>query len=104
MQSINKYAANLSLFKTLTTLSKKFVFPSGERSFAFIFLKSLIMVVTVCLGKQNPCSICSIFSLCIESNALSNSTNSSVASRFFAHTPSMIGQIVRNCEFADRFL
>ena len=42
------------------------------------------MVVTVSLERPWARSICSIFFLCIESNALEKSTNKSVTSSFFA--------------------
>ena len=41
------------------------------------------MVVTVSLGRPYARIICSIFPLCMESNALEKSTNNSVASRVF---------------------
>ena len=44
----------------------------------------------VSLGKLYASSICSIFSLCMESKALAKSTNNIVACRFFACTPSKI--------------
>ena len=69
---------------------EKSVSPSGEGIIAFVFLQSIIIAVTISLGRLYDSSICSIFPLCIESNDLKNSTNSSVASRFFAHTPSKI--------------
>ena len=46
--------------------------------------------------------VCSTFVLCMESNALKNSKNRCVASRFFARTPKIWG-IVRICNFVDRF-
>ena len=41
------------------------------------------MAVAVSLGRQYARSICSSFSLCMESNALEKSMNKSIASRFF---------------------
>ena len=41
------------------------------------------MAETVSLGRPYARSICSIFRLCMESNALGKSTNKSVASSFF---------------------
>ena len=55
---------------------KKFASPSSEWTIAFMFLKSIIITVTV--GS----SICSLF-LCMKSNVLEKSTNNSVALRFF---------------------
>ena len=40
----------------------------------------------------------------MESKALEKSSNSSVASRFFARILPMIRWIVKNCEIAERFL
>ena len=48
--------------------------------------------------------ICSIFPLWIESKSLVKSTNSIVASRFFARTPSRILRIVNICEVVHLFL
>ena len=45
-----------------------------------------------------------IFPLCMDSNAMEKSTNSSVALRFFALTSSMMQRIVRIYEVMDRFL
>ena len=55
------------------------------------------------LGRPYANSTCSIFSLCMESNALENSLNHSVASRLFACTLSMIQQVVRICDIVDPF-
>ena len=56
------------------------------------------MATTVSLGEPSASSICSIFSLCMES------TNNNVASKFFARTPSRIRRIVKICEVVDLFL
>ena len=48
-------------------------------------------------------SICSIFPLCMESNALEKSTNDSVISRILTRTPK-IQRIVKICDVVDRFL
>ena len=46
------------------------------------------MAATVSLGRLLARSICSIFPLCMESNALEKSINNSVASRFLhEHLP-----------------
>ena len=49
-------------------------------------------------------SVCSIFPLSMESNALDKSMNSSVALKFFARIPSMIRWIVRIYYVVFRFL
>ena len=54
---------------------KKSVSPSGERTFTFVFLYSFIMAATVSLGRSYARGICSIFSLCMESNASEKSTS-----------------------------
>ncbi len=54
------------------------------------------MAATVSFGSPGARSICSIFPLCIESNALEKSTNNIVASSFFALTPSIIRRIANN--------
>ena len=64
----------------------------------------IIIAVTVSLGKPYAISICSIFSLCMESINVGKSTGSSVASRIFARTHSMIRRIVRLQKAVDRFL
>ena len=56
------------------------------------------------MGRLYAISICFIFSLCMESNALEKFITNSVAKRFFARTPSMIQRIVRICDLVDRFL
>ena len=70
----------------------------------FIIRVRIIIAVTVSLGTLCTSSICYIFHLCIESNALKKSTNSSVALRFFANTFLMIRQIITICEVVKRFL
>ena len=52
-----------------------------QRTFTFVFLYSIIMAETVSLGSLLVRSICSIFPLFMELNALENLTNS-VALRF----------------------
>ena len=69
----------------------------------FMFLQSILIALTVSLGRAYVRKLSSIFPLCIKSNALEKSTNNNVASIFFAHTP-MIQRLVRNCEVVDRFL
>ena len=44
------------------------------------------MAVTVSLRRPKARSICSIFPLCMESNALEKSPNKSVAAKSFART------------------
>ena len=68
---------------------------SGEWTFTFVFLYSIIMAAKVSLGWPLVWGICSIFPLCMESNALEKSTNNIVASRFFARTPSRIQRVVK---------
>ena len=48
-----------------------------------LFYRVLIMAATVSLGRPEARSICLIFPLCIETNGLEKSTNTSVAWRFF---------------------
>ena len=103
-QIMNIYAVTVSPCKTIAIMSKKSVSPSGERSITFVFLWSFNIVVTVSLDRLYAWSICSNFPLCMESNALRKSTNYSVASRFFARTPSMIRRIVGICNVMDWFL
>ena len=55
-------------------------------------------------GRPYASRICSIFPLCMESKALVKSTNSNVAWRFFARTPSRILRMVSICEVVDLFL
>ena len=93
-----KYGANVFPCKTPVAMLKKCVSQSGEKTTAFMVLKSSIIVVTVFLGRPYACSISSIFPVCMESNVLEKSPNDSVALRFFAPTPSMIQQIVRICD------
>ena len=50
--------------------------------FTFVFLYILIRAATVSLGRFLAISICSIFPLCMESNALEKSTNNIVAFKF----------------------
>ena len=65
---------SVSFYKTSATMSKKSVSPSGEQTIA----------VTVSFGKPYACSICLIFSLFMESNALGKFTKKKyVAWRFF---------------------
>ena len=68
---MNRYGAEL-LQQCWRSLSQ-----SSESTLTFIFLKSIIIVLTVSLGRPYARSICSIFSVCME-----KSTNKSVASRF----------------------
>ena len=53
-----------------------------------LYFISIIIAVTVSLGIPYAISTYSLFSLCMESNGFEKSTNDSVASRFFARTPS----------------
>ena len=78
--------------------------PSGERTFTFVSLYRIIMAATVSLRRLLARSICFIFSLCMESNALKKSTNNSVALRFFVRTLSDIRWIVKICDVVDGFL
>ena len=50
----------------------------------------------VSFGRPYASRICSIFPLCMESRALVKSTNSNVACRFFAHTPSRISELFQS--------
>ena len=67
---------------------------SGEQTIVFVFLQSIIIAVTTSLGRPYSGSICSIFPLCVESNAFEKSTNSSVALRLVARTHSTNCQIL----------
>ena len=67
------------------------------------FLKHHYHSINV-LVKPYASSICSIFPLCTESNALGKSANSSVALSFFAPIHSMICRIVRIFVAVKRFL
>ena len=62
------------------------------------------MAATVSFGKPYASRIYTIFPLRIESKALVKSTNSIVACRSFARTPSRILQIVNICGAVDLFL
>ena len=75
------------------------------------------MAVRVSLGRPHTSSLCFIFSLSMESNALEKSTNKSVASSFFLFfclffffcflffaRISIIRWIVRICDVMNRFL
>ena len=74
MQIINKCVANVSPCKTPVIMSKS-MSPFGERTISFVFLSSIIIAVTVALGRPNTRSICPIFPLCIESNTMEKFTN-----------------------------
>ena len=75
---INRDGANVSPCKT--PAAKK---PNVALCEQTIALLSIIIVVTVSFRRPYAGSICSIFPLCIKSNALEKSTNKSVALRFF---------------------
>ena len=59
--------------------------------------------VNISLRTPYARSIFSIFALCMESNDLDKSTNSSVASKLFARTPSTNKRIVRISDVMDQF-
>ena len=91
---------NVSLCKIPVTMSKKSVFPSSERIIVFVFWLSII--IAVILGGEGGSyadNNCSIFPLCVESNA-----NNNVAKRFLTCILLMIRQIIRSCDVMDRFL
>ena len=48
---MNRYETKISPCSTPATMSKKSVSPSGERTFSFVFLYSIIMTATVSLGR-----------------------------------------------------
>ena len=56
------------------------------------------------MGRQYVSYSCSIFPSYMESNALEKSTNSSVASSFFARTPSMMRWITNFCVIEEPLL
>ena len=101
---INRYGASVSPCSTPATMSKYSVSPSAERIFTLVFLWRIVIAATVSFGRPYASRICSIFPLCMESKALVKSTNSNVACRFFARTPSKILRMVNICEFVDQFL
>ena len=76
---MNRNGAYASPGSASAILSTKSVSLSIEQTFTFVFLYSIIMAATVSLGRN----ICSIFLLCMETNALEKSTNNCVAARFF---------------------
>ena len=80
-------------------MSKKSVSPSGEQTFTFVFLYS-IMAATVSLGETIGQKYLPQY---MESNTLEKSTSKSVTSSFFARTPN-IRRIVKICDVVDRFL
>ena len=84
---INIYDTYASSCKIPVTILKNSVSPFSEQTCIFLWI--IIIAVTVSLGRPNANSICAIFSLYIESNALEKSTNKSVASRFFACTQNL---------------
>ena len=61
------------------------------------------MAATVSFSRPLASRICSIFPQCMESKALAKSTNSIVASRFFARTSPTIRRIVKICDVVDLF-
>ena len=79
------YVADVHPGKISAKMAQKSRSPSGEWTISFVFLLSIIIAVTVSLERPYARSICPIFLLCIESNALEKSTYNSVASRFFLH-------------------
>ena len=62
-QSINECNGNVSPFKTLATMSKKHMSPSGEWTITFVFLQGTIIEIRISLGRPYASSVCSIFSL-----------------------------------------
>ena len=101
---IEKYGASVSPWSTPATMSKYSVSPSGERTFTLVFLQRIVIAATVSFGRPYASRICSIFLLCMESKALVKSTNSNVACRFFARTPSRILRMVNICEVMDIYI
>ena len=80
---MNWYGVNLSHCRAPATMSKKSAFLSGEWTFAFV-LKHHYSVNNFFRETRYVRSICFIFPLCIESNALEKSSNKSVATRFLS--------------------
>ena len=74
--------------------------PSGKWTIAFVFFLSIIRVVTISLERPFANCICSLFPLCMETNALQKSMKNSVASTF-SLTPSMLVWI---CDVVEQFL
>ena len=85
-------------------MPKKSVSLSGEQTFTFVFLYSIIMAPMVSLvetvGEKYLLYLSSVYGVkCFE-----EVYNSSVALRSFAQTPSNIQQIVKICDVVDQFL
>ena len=59
------------------------VLAPDEQTNTFMFLSGTIIAVTVFWRRPYASRICSIFTLCLESNALEKSTNNCVVSRFY---------------------
>ena len=57
------YITSVFLCKTPAAMLKKSVSPSGERAITFVFYKSIIIALTVSLGRPYAIRICSIFPL-----------------------------------------
>ena len=85
-------------------MSKYSVSPSGERTFTLVLLRELLLLLRfLSVGRMlvgfAPSSLC-----VWNQKALVKSTNSNVACRFFARTPSRILRMVNICEAVDLFL
>ena len=65
----------ISSCKIPVTKSKKSMSLFGEQTIAFMFMVSIIIAISVSLGRTYARSIFSIFPLCRESNTLEKSTN-----------------------------
>ena len=82
-------------------ISKKSVFPSGDRTIDRVFLYNIMIASTVSFGIPYANSISFIFPLCMESKAFEKSINRRVNERFFDFTPSKIRLIVSICPDVD---
>ena len=85
MQSIhiiNRNGANVSSSTTLATMSNELVSHYSGRIINFMFLKCIILAITVTLERPYTKIIYSIFRLCMELNAIKKSINNCVALSF----------------------
>ena len=77
--------------------------PSGERTIVFVFCRISLLLLQFLMEPYTH-SICSIFSLCVESNDSRNQQTIVLLQGFFVSTPAIIQGVVRICEFMDRFI
>ena len=70
---MNRYGENVFPCRTPATMSSTSVSPSGVQTFTFVLLYSIILAVTVSLGRPYASSIWPIFPLYMKSSALDKS-------------------------------